>query len=80
MMMLMINLIHSSYIFQPIDIMVRVFANGLGDQGSMQGRVIPKTQKIAIDTSLLYTQHYKVWNKGKVESWERTFALPYTLV
>ena len=24
---------------------VRVFTNGLGDQGSIPGRVIPKTQK-----------------------------------
>ena len=45
----------------------RVFANGLGDWGSIPGRVIPKTQKIVLDASLLNTQHYKVRNKGKVE-------------
>ena len=28
-----------------IDLMSRVFANGPGDQGSIPGRVIPKTQK-----------------------------------
>ena len=33
------------YIYRPIGIMVRVFANGSGDRGSIQGRVIPKTQK-----------------------------------
>ena len=61
--------------------MVRVFANGLGDLGSIQGRVIPKTQKIVFDALLLNTQHYKVWIKGKVEqSKERSSALPYTLV
>ena len=37
---------------------VRVFANG---------RVIPKTQKMVLDASLLNTQHYKVRIKGKVE-------------
>ena len=43
------------------------FANGLGDLGSIPGRVIPKTQKMVLDTSLLNTQHYKVRIKGKVE-------------
>ena len=46
---------------------VRVFANGPGDLGSIPGRVIPKTQKIVLDASLLNTQHYKVRIKGKVE-------------
>ena len=59
----------------------RVFANGPGDLGSISGRVIPKTQKMVLDASLLNTQHYKVRIKGKVEqSWERSSALPYTLV
>ena len=40
----------------------RVFANGPGDPG----RVIPKTQKMVLDASLLNTQHYKVRIKGKV--------------
>ena len=44
-------------------------------------RVIPKTQKMVLDASLLNTQHYKVRIKGKVEqSRERSSALPYTLV
>ena len=34
----------------------RVFANGLGDQGSIPSRVIPKTLKMVLDTSLLNTQ------------------------
>ena len=60
---------------------VRVFANGPGDLGSIPGRVIPKTQKMVLDASLLNTQHYKVRIKGKVEqSRERISALPYTLV
>ena len=44
-----------------------MFANGPGDLGSISGRVIPKTQKMVLDASLLNTQHYKVRIKGKVE-------------
>ena len=47
--------------------MSRVFASGLGDLGSIPGLVIPKTQKMVLDTTLLNTQHYKVRNQGKVE-------------
>ena len=62
-----------------IGIMVRVFANGPGDLGSIPGRVIPKTQKMVLDAILLNTQHYKVRIKGKVEqSRETSSALPYT--
>ena len=61
--------------------MIRVFANGPGDLGSILGRVIPKTQKMVFDATWLSTQHYKVRIKGKVEqSRERSCALPYTLV
>ena len=45
---------------------LRVFANGPGDRGSIPDWAIPKT-KISIDASLLNTQLYKVWIKGKVE-------------
>ena len=41
--------------------------NDLGDWSWIPGRVIPKTQKIVLNTSLLYTKHYKVRVKGKVE-------------
>ena len=44
--------------------MVRVFANGPGDRGSIPGRVIRMTPKMVLDTSLLNAQHYKVWIKG----------------
>ena len=64
-----------------IGIMVRVFANGLGDLGTIPGQVIPKTQKMVLDASLLNTQDYKVRIKDKVEqSRGRSSALPYTLV
>ena len=61
--------------------MSRVFANGLGNQGSLQGRVIPKIQKMVLDATLLNVQHYKVKIKGKVkQSKEWSIALPYTSV
>ena len=61
--------------------MVIVFANGPGDLGSIPGQVIPMTQKIVLDPSLLNTQHYKVGIKSKEgEFWERSSALPYTMV
>ena len=63
-----------------IGMMVRVFANSLGDLSSIPGQVIPKTQKMVLDASLLNTQHYKVQIKGKVEhSMEWSSTLPYTL-
>ena len=46
-------------------LMVRVFANGAGDLGSVSGRVIPKTQKMVLDASLLNHHYYKVWIKVK---------------
>ena len=55
------------YFFAIIGLAVRVFANGPGDLGSIPGRIIPKTQKMVLDASLLNTQHYKVRIKGKVE-------------
>ena len=59
----------------------RVFANDPGDLSSIPGRVIPKTLKMLLDTSLLNTQQYKVRINGKVEqSRERSSALPYTSV
>ena len=58
--------------------MSRVFANGLGDRGSIPRRVIPKTQKRVLDAALLYTQHYKVRIKGKVEQSRKWCStLPY---
>ena len=54
----------------------RVFTNGPGDLCSIPSRVIPKTQKMVLDTSLLNTQQYEVRNKGKVEqSRERSSPL-----
>ena len=47
--------------------MGRVFAKGPGDLDSISGRVIPKTLKMVLDTSLLNTQQYKVRIKDKVE-------------
>ena len=56
--------------------MVRVFANGLGDLGSIQIlNSIPKPQKMVLDASLLDTQQYKVRIKDEMEqSKERSSA------
>ena len=57
--------------------MVRVFAIGPGDWGSILGRDIPKTQKMIPNAALLNTQHCK----DKVDqSREWSSALPYTSV
>ena len=45
----------------------RGFANGPGDRGSIPSQVIPKTQKMVLDTWLLNTQHSKVCITSKVE-------------
>ena len=58
-----------------------VFANDPGDLGSVPGRVIPKTFKMVLDTSLLNTQQYKVLIEDKEEqSRERSSVLHYTSV
>ena len=46
---------------------VGTFTEDLGDWGSIPGWVIPKTQKMILDVSLLNSQHYKVQIKGKVK-------------
>ena len=45
----------------------RLFANGPGDLSSIAGRVIPKTLKMVLDTSLLNTKQYKVRIRSKEE-------------
>ena len=68
-------------VVQDIGMMIRVFANGPGNLGSIPDRVTPKTQKMVLDASLFNTQRYKVEIKGKVEqSRKRSSALPYTSV
>ena len=76
-----------------IGLVDRVFGNGPGDQGSIPGRIIPKTFKMVFNTYLLNTQHYKVRIEGKVEQSrerssvlsvvaieKRAFCLPSTMV
>ena len=66
---------------QVIGLMSRVFASGLGDQGSIPARVLPKTQKMVLDAAFVNTQHYKVRIEGKVEqSREWSSTLLYSLV
>ena len=50
--------------------MSRMFTIGSGDQGSIPGWVIPKTQKMVLGAAFANTQHYKVQIKGN--------TLPYT--
>ena len=69
------------YEYRLIGLVGRVFTSGPGDLGSIPGRIIPKTFKMVLDTSLLNTQDYKVRIKGKVEqSGERSSDFPYTSV
>ena len=59
--------------------MVRLFANWAGDRGSIPGRVILKTKKMARNPFLLNIHQYKEWIKGKVEqSRKRSNTLSYT--
>ena len=68
-------------IYVLIGLVGRVFANGPGDLSSIPGRVIPKTFKMVLDTSLINTQQYKVRIKDKVEqSRERSSTFPYASV
>ena len=49
------------------------------DEGSIPGRVIPKTEKMVLDAALLNTLHNKVRIKGKKkQSTERGRALLFT--
>ena len=43
----------------------RVFANGPGDLGSIPGRVIPKTLKRVLDTSLINIQQIRLLSRVK---------------
>ena len=71
----------NSYYNRLIGLVGRVFAHGPGEQGSIPGRVIPKTLKMVHDAFLLNAQQHKVRIKGKVEqSRGKSCALPYTSV
>ena len=59
--------IYMILVYRLISLVGRVFVNGPGGWGSIPGRVIQKTLKMVLDTSLLNTQHYKICIKGKVE-------------
>ena len=62
---LRIDYLYNKYVMQKIyvqffGLMSRMFANGPGDRGSIPGRVIRKTPKMALDATLLNIQQYKV--------------------
>ena len=72
---------HFYQYIQPFVLVGRVFTRSPGDQGSIPGWAIPKTQRMVLDAALLNTKHYKVRIKGKVEqSREKNSAFPYTIV
>ena len=48
--------------------MVRVFADCPGEQGSIKARIIPKTQKMGLDISFFNTQYSKLRIKGKLSN------------
>ena len=79
---LMLNwIVWNRTVYRLIGQVGRVFANGPRNLGSVPGRIIPKTFKMVLDTSLLNTQQCKVCIKGEVEqSRERSSALLYTSV
>ena len=56
-----------------------MFTNGLGDQGSIPGWVIWKTQKMVLDAALLSTPHYKA-RIGVVAIEMGSFRWPLTMV
>ena len=63
--------------YRPIELAGRVFVSGPGHWSSVPDRVITKTQKIVLDTSLFNSQNYKVRIKSKVEQTsERSSAFP----
>ena len=67
--------------FWSIGLTVRVFAKGPGDWVQSQAKSYLRLKKMLLDATLLNTQHYKVWIKGKVEqSRERSSTLLYTSV
>ena len=47
-----------------IGLMSRMFAHSAGYRVSISGRVIPKTQKMVLDATLLNIQRYKARIKG----------------
>ena len=62
-----LNIYICIYMYTFIGIMVLMFTNGPGDWGSILGQVIPKNQKMLLDSSLLNTQPYKIWiNSGEM--------------
>ena len=60
--------------------MVRVFANGPEDLGSIPWRVIPKTHKMALDADLLNTQQEGQRRRKEGRKKEDTRTLLYKYI
>ena len=52
--------------------MVRVFANGPGDRGSVPGRVIPKTQKWYLPISVISYETRVKWSNPEKRIFEKS--------
>ena len=57
--------------------MVRVFAKGPGDLGSIPGQVIPKTKEMVLNASLHYIKDDEVRIKGNSGKWVVPFPTPW---
>ena len=76
-----IDVVYHKFRYRPIGLVGKVFAYDPGGLVSVPGRVILKTLKMVLDTSLLNTQQYNVCIKDKVEqSREGSGTLSYTSV
>ena len=79
----MLSMIYDYFIYDLlyiIGVVGRVLANRSGDRSSIPGRVIPKTQKMVLDASLLNIQHYKVRIKGKLGNPGKAVALGLVVI
>ena len=82
-----------NWLVDPIGSVSRVFTNDLGDLGLIPGWVIPKTQKMVLDATLLNVQYYQgligaikgkelhpPLHLGLVAFEKEAFGLPLTIV
>ena len=53
------------YISSLSGIIVREFENDPEEWGLIPGHVIPKTQKMVLDSFLFNAHHYKIWIKDR---------------
>ena len=58
-----------------------MFVHGPGDQGSIPGQVIPKTQKMVLDPALPNTQQYPIYQSLRSDRiWHKVNFLKRSLI